>query len=1127
MESKLFNALQEFQPAKVYSLAPKDYVERGYRYYAENKTLTLEWNKTQTKLTAYVQGNHVYRAYYLLQNGKLRMVCNCPVWDSENHCKHIICSLMTIKNLLNPVDFPLNHTDPSLHQQLRQQLLDNLSTENTVPNTEKPEMTVLIKKYFGDRFEFSVLVPGRSLTAGDKDFPAQLLPFTEYSYRTNHVISESELLKILQKIENHYSILFSVQDNKIPVVWDPHISWQGQIILDLDNEKNIKIEKAIWDPHKKIADVLILGSSLALDLRQKKIGTFQKKVAWDALQNFNLKFSMKENNQILISTQDYNKTPLTQSKQKPISEETLLLQKNGALLEPQSGEYDYKLVITSTENPDWLRLQAVMHYKNNPTNLLQILQPYLQQLNTAKLSSQRRRKALANCFLKLLHCATEEDGKIIITKCIEELDLVHYRLEKEVRNTFKDFFKNIVLDPQTQLMADENGWAWVPIDEKKAITLSMTPCILFAIGWEYPLFKEGIRIPQKEFLKQLSPLMEIMNQAGIPISLDNHPLNFTKLDFYFDASASHGIDWFEIHPEIYSNGKLISENQWREILQSVSGNTVQINGRLQLLDDPTFKILSKLQELLQQNPKTKRQKREIVQIPRLQIFDWLELEKLGVKIKLSPADQNIINSLKNFQNIPQQTLPESLQKTLRPYQKEGVNWLTFLYQHRFGACLADDMGLGKTLQVISFLAALQEKKIQSLSSKSTGPHLIVVPPSLVFNWENEFARFYPEMKIQVYAGGQRSQNAFQADVVITTYGILQRDIALLKNYQFQTVVFDEAQMIKNILASRTGAARQISAQFKICLTGTPLENHLGEYFSILDLAVPGLLSKHQALRPKTVSPETISAIVARTKPFVLRRKKENILSELPAKIEMDFYLELTDKQKAFYNRMVAEIRQTVETAYQQKNQAQAGIIALTAILKLRQICISPQIIDTHSTLESPKIDYLILKTQELLSENHSLLIFSQFVSTLDLLETELKKSAIRFFRLDGSTPQAQRKIAVETFQTAAEPAVFLISLKSGGFGLNLTKASYVFHLDPWWNPAVENQASDRAHRIGQKKQVFITRLIMRHTIEEKMMQLKKKKLKLFQEIVEETTAPSGTSPITKEDFDFLLSTPDS
>ena len=380
------------------------------------------------------------------------------------------------------------------------------------------------------------------------------------------------------------------------------------------------------------------------------------------------------------------------------------------------------------------------------------------------------------------------------------------------------------------------------------------------------------------------------------------------------------------------------------------------------------------------------------------------------------------------------------------------------------------------------------------------------------------------MKIHSYIGKERQKDFAGADVVLTTYGLVRRDIAVLEKIAFHVILFDEAQAVKNITAGTTGAARRLKGYFKCVMTGTPLENHVGEYYSLMDLCVPGLLGEYDSIKGKLKAPpsDLLNIIMQRTKPFVLRRTKTQILKELPPKTETDIYLELTDRQKALYQQTVATIRSTIASAYRTKTAAQARIVALTAILKLRQICLSPRLIQNDSTDASPKLGCVVERLQELMEEGHSALVFSQFTSYLDLVEQDFRTHHIPYVRLDGSTPTATRKKIVQEFQNSEKTLVFLLSLKAGGQGLNLTKASYVFHLDPWWNPAVENQASDRAHRIGQKQKVSIMRLLMRHTIEEKMMELKQQKMELYNAVLEGAAHRGSGVGLTQQDFEFLL-----
>ncbi len=627
----------------------------------------------------------------------------------------------------------------------------------------------------------------------------------------------------------------------------------------------------------------------------------------------------------------------------------------------------------------------------------------------------------------------------------------------------------------------------------------------------------SMEIPGKELLPRMGELVAALEQEGFTFRMHGQPVRLGNWDFTISAAAD-GIDWFELSPEIRCNGEVLALEELGGLLDA---GMLRQGDACYLLGDEQRRILELLAGGGGAGGKRKK-KGEIVRIPRLRILDWLELRAHGVTLRLPPEEERLLAGLTRLEKIPEPPLPPGLKADLRSYQKEGFHWLAFLHEHRFGACLADDMGLGKTVQTITFLAGIAEGTVSSPAGE-TLPHLIVVPPSLIFNWESEIARFYPSFRVATYAGPRRNSDFTGADIVLTSYGILQRDADILAAIPFHVAVFDEAQQVKNINAATTGAARRITARFKLALTGTPMENHLGEYFSIMDLCVPGLLGSYDRFRRglDLRGFGGVDTLVRRTRPFILRRSKQMIADELPPRLEADLYLEMNPKQKALYQRTVEEVKGMVGEAFRDKAAGQARMIALTAILRLRQICLCPSLIHPDAKSESPKLECLAEQLAELGKEGHSALVFSQFTSYLDIIEAGLKSHRIPYLRLDGATPVAKRKELVNSFQKSAEPLVFLISLKAGGKGLNLTRATYVYHLDPWWNPAVENQASDRAHRIGQTAKVTVTRLLMRHTVEEKMMALKERKLKLYKALLDDASGCGGVA-LTKEDFDFLL-----
>ncbi|MFW5874263.1 MAG: SNF2-related protein [Verrucomicrobiota bacterium] len=618
-------------------------------------------------------------------------------------------------------------------------------------------------------------------------------------------------------------------------------------------------------------------------------------------------------------------------------------------------------------------------------------------------------------------------------------------------------------------------------------------------------------LPVRLGRQALFDLAALCESFGIHFEIEGKSTRVRPVDLHVDCATGAQDDWFELKPSVRCDRMEIPSEQWAQLLDGSLRLTTE-DGSLVAPRPDRPEALAKLVEALGGDHAPK----STAKIKRIHLLDWILWRNQGIDLRLPPEIEALFHSLLDFDGIPELPLPSGLRAELRPYQRRGFEWLVFLHRHRFGACLADDMGLGKTLQSLAFLAHLKSQSDRPLRA------LAVLPPSLLYNWESEAARFTPDLRIATYAGSARDPGVLgTADLVLTTYDLLRRDSATLERHHFPVVIFDEAQALKNHNSRRARAARRLDRRFTLCLTGTPLENHVGEFHSIMDIALPGLMGerKHfdQALKDGDDTP------LRRARPFLLRRTKETILKELPPKVESDVYLEMDDAQREIYTRIVGELREEVLTAYQKQSRAQAGITALAALTRLRQLCVSPALLGHELRHPAPKIQYLVETLAELRDEGQSVLVFSQFVKSLDRIEAALRADGSAPLRLDGSTPQTKRKEAVHAFQTAEGPQIFLISLKAGGVGLNLTRAGHVLHVDPWWNPSVENQASDRAHRIGQHRTVFVQRLIMRDSVEEKIMALKARKKKLFDSIVDgQAAGTKGAPAITKEDFQFLL-----
>jgi superfamily II DNA or RNA helicase len=467
--------------------------------------------------------------------------------------------------------------------------------------------------------------------------------------------------------------------------------------------------------------------------------------------------------------------------------------------------------------------------------------------------------------------------------------------------------------------------------------------------------------------------------------------------------------------------------------------------------------------------------------------------------------------------------PAAFVGTLRGYQREGLGWLLFLQRFGFGGCLADDMGLGKTVMVLALLAVRQEAQTDA----DRRPSLVVAPRSVVFNWRQEAARFAPRLRVLEYTGTGRSAMRSQFsdyDLVLTTYGTLRRDGAHLGSVAFDYAVLDEAQAIKNAASVSAKATRLLDARHRLALSGTPIENHLGELWSLFDFLNPGLLSTARAFERagpgRRMDDDAVAMMARGLRPFILRRTKDQVAPELPARTEQTLYCDLERPQRLLYDELLGHYRRALLGVPGTNGLGRVKLQILEALLRLRQAACHPGLIDTRRAHEaSAKLDVLVPRITEAVTEGHKTLVFSQFTSLLAIVRARLDEAGIPYEYLDGRTRDRESKVA--RFQTDSACRLFLISLKAGGLGLNLTAAEYVFLLDPWWNPAVEAQAIDRAHRIGQTRHVFAYRLIARDTVEERVLELQRQKRGLADAIL--NADGSVLRDLRREDLELLLS----
>jgi superfamily II DNA or RNA helicase len=552
--------------------------------------------------------------------------------------------------------------------------------------------------------------------------------------------------------------------------------------------------------------------------------------------------------------------------------------------------------------------------------------------------------------------------------------------------------------------------------------------------------------------------------------------------------------------------------------------TLPQGGFLRLPAERVRTILGTLLELY--DPGSVR--KQAVRLPRLAAHRLADLDALapgGVRWRGAEALQALGERLRGFGGVARVPDPPGLQTTLRDYQRDGLAWLQFLREFELGGTLADDMGLGKTVQTLAHL--LTEKSAGRLDR----PALVVAPTSLVVNWRRETERFAPDLWVLVLHGPER-KSRFAAvpahDLVVTTYPLLPRDLEALAAHEYHLLIFDEAQNIKNPKAKASGAARKLRARHRLCLTGTPMENHLGELWALFDLLLPGLLGDETRFRRTVRTPieqhgdeVRRAALARRIAPFLLRRTKAQVVRELPPKTDITRTVALGPHQRDLYETVRAAMHEKVRQAIARRGLQRSRIEVLEALLRLRQICCDPRLLEGDAgggRHESAKLELLTEMLPELVEEGRRILLFSQFTRMIGLIEPELDRLGLAYVKLTGQT--RDRATPVDRFQ-AGEVPIFVVSLKAGGTGLNLTAADTVIHYDPWWNPAVERQATDRAHRIGQDKPVFAYKLLTEGTVEEKIAELQARKAALADALFGEGKG-GGAAALSAEDLEGLF-----
>ena len=713
-------------------------------------------------------------------------------------------------------------------------------------------------------------------------------------------------------------------------------------------------------------------------------------------------------------------------------------------------------------------------------------------------------------------------------KCVGELkflyskELVNWNEEE---NTINEFKEGVIFKISRKKLFEKQCkkelelWGLHPIGHiDKIYNINRETSMLFLIENDASVDIEDFSLYG---VKQLRA-----NGWRVEVSED-YPYNIaseTIDEWYSEIEENSIYDWFGLELGVVIRGEKINLLPiLQKIIQQIKNNELEVSKKesiqIKLPDGryinlPAERVKNISNVLIELYDKEALNSDDVLQLSRLHASRLLELEKaLGATQlrwfggeKLRTLGQKLVN----FKGIEKAKVPKEFKGKLRPYQLEGLSWMQFLREHELGGVLADDMGLGKTIQALAHIT------LEKQSDRMRTPSLVIAPTSLMFNWRMEAEKFSPELKVLVLHGIQRKQNfdnINQYDLILTTYPLIVRDKDILLKQKFHLLILDEAQFIKNSKNLATQIALQIKANHRVCLTGTPMENHLGELWSLFHFMMPGLLGDEKTFSKVFRTPiekyadnERRLQLNKRIAPFLLRRTKDKVVKELPPKVEMLRHVELEDEQRDLYETIRLTMQKKVKDEIAKLGLARSHIIILDALLKLRQVCCDPRLLKMDSSkkdnAKSAKLELLMSLIPELLDEGRKILLFSQFTEMLGLIEQELKAKSIAYVKLTGQT--VDRETPIKAFQEGQVP-LFLISLKAGGTGLNLTAADTVIHYDPWWNPAVENQATDRAHRIGQNKTVFVYKFVTKGTVEEKILEMQNNKRALMEGLFSENT----------------------
>lgn len=1037
---------------------------KGQQYYRANKVKELIFNSERMFFSAIVSGTRRYNVKIEFDTGGnfRRGSCTCPAYGEYwGYCKHIVASLFEIRERDRRGEY-----DKVMSHGIAKNILDFFRYKQL--DIKSPVQIEINYEFEPNPYSSIENASYISLRIGEKKL---------------YVVKS--IKKLLESIENNEELQFGKE-----FTFDPKI----HKFKDID-QPIISLLQEIYDT-EKIINENVHGFGKASLFKGKRVNfttittkrffEIMKDRSFNAIimnreygevnileENIPLKFNLDKSGRDLVLNVDYGKLliPLTADGEYFFRQDTIYKTSK------QQREYFipfYSAFIKQKDNS----IRIPQEYNDN---FVSEVYPFIEKIGKVEIdpkvqSSIYKPELKPEVYLDINEDAIFADLKYIYGDIVINPFSNEKNKAKEERILIRDLEKekDIISIFETSEFKVKNSQIYLDDDEKK-----------FDFVYEkIPLLQENADIFYSEAFKNVK-IKDISSfTGGIRLNSEND-----MLEFNFDIDGISRLELIDVFNSLREKKKYYKLKDGSYLPLQID----ELNSMSEILD---YLELDK-----------KDFEKDIIQIPK---FKALYLDE-----KLKQTENNYINRNLLFKELVQNikepgdidyTVPEQLKGILRDYQRFGFKWLKTLAAYGMGGILADDMGLGKTLQVLTFI----------LSEKIKGnklPNLIVAPTSLVYNWAAEVEKFTPELNTLVISGNKDErlnniEDIMNYDIVVTSYPLIRRDIELYENVTFKYCILDEAQHIKNPMSQNSKSVKQIRAKSYFALTGTPIENSLSELWSIFDFIMPGYLYSQSKFTKKFERPiikendkKSLDELSKYIKPFILRRLKKEVLKELPDKIEHKLVAELTNEQKKIYLAYLNQIKGEIEEEIKDKGFERSHIKILAGLTRLRQICCHPSLFIEDFQGESGKLQLLDELINDILDGGHRILLFSQFTSMLKIIREMLEIKGIKYLYLDGSTEIKERGHLVDSFNKGSGD-VFLISLKAGGTGLNLTGADTVIHFDPWWNPAVEEQATDRAYRIGQKNVVHVMKLITQGTIEDKIFKLQERKRELIDSVIQ-------------------------